>query len=81
MSVRVLACVIFKRLFVRLFRFVANFSAMNEVYNTETVSLLCHICCGIIIIIVIIITYSALGQIHSLFQSEFSRAWYLVLTL
>jgi hypothetical protein len=34
------ACVILKRFIVRLFRFVADFSAMNDVYHTETVSFL-----------------------------------------
>jgi hypothetical protein len=72
------ACVMLKRFFVHLFRFVANFSAMNDVYHTETVSLLYHIRCGIIIII---ITLSVFWQVHNSFRSEFSRDCYLVLTL
>jgi len=51
---------------------------MNEVYHTETVSFLYHIWCGIL---TIIITQSVLRQVRSLFQSKFSRACYLVLTL
>ena len=35
----------------------------------------------IIIMIIIIITYSALRHVHSLFKSEFSTEWDLVLPL